>query len=86
MKTAFDDLTPPTVSKAMQFWKVNPLPAAALLEELSGLVCEARLGDVVAEEDVPYNKSVRQGGVEAPETWNLTMRMVIAQFLRGWLS
>ena len=86
IKTAFDDLSPAIVSNAMEFWKTPALIAAALLEELCDTTCWPRLGDVECDEPVPFNKCIRQGGVESPKLWNFSMRSLFAPLVLTWVE
>eukprot|EP00973_Karenia_brevis_P024444 3371383-Karenia_brevis.AAC.1 len=60
--------------EAMGYWGVHTLTAAALLNELLWIHCKVTLDTVTSAEAIRFNKSVRQGGTEAPWLFNLTMR------------
>eukprot|EP00973_Karenia_brevis_P020832 2862981-Karenia_brevis.AAC.1 len=84
--SAFDNLHPQVMVEAMLFWGVHPLIAAALLNELLWIHCSVTLDTVSVDDAISFNRAVRQGGVEAPWLFNLTMRMLIALCLPAWKS
>eukprot|EP00973_Karenia_brevis_P013039 1770684-Karenia_brevis.AAC.1 len=82
--SAFDNLHPNVMVEAMTFWGVHPLIAAALLNEMLWTSCKVTLEGVTIVDAVKFNRAIRQGGVEAPWLFNLTMRMLIASCMPRW--
>jgi len=84
VKAAFDNLTLTVVLDAMKFWKFDPSLTRALLEESLSLMAEARFPGIDSTIPFPFNRSIRQGGVEAPWQWNVTMRHLLALLVPSW--
>jgi len=84
VKAAFDNLTLAVVLDAMKYWKFDPGLTRALLEESLALMAEARFPGIEATNAFPFNRSIRQGGVEAPWQWNVVMRHLLALLVPSW--
>ena len=84
VKAAFDNLTLAAVLDAMKYWKFDPDLTRALLEESLCLQAEARFPGIEATDPFPFNRSIRQSGVEAPWQWNVVMRHLLALLVPSW--
>ena len=73
VKQAFDNVSPLNLSLFMKEMDIAPILAEAILREQIGGrydICfqETRISDI------PFDKSIKQGGKESPSLFNLMMR------------
>ena len=54
------------------------------LEESLFLKAEARFPGIDTVGPFPFNRSIRQGGVEGPWQWNVVMRRLLALLVPSW--
>ena len=79
VKAAFDELSLDQVMEALSYWGFPGDLIAALVEEGFDLKAAAHLqGEVFA--DLPFTRSVRQGGIESAWEWNLVVRRILDSF------
>ena len=76
MRQSFDNVSPLNLSQVMKEMTIAPCLAGAILREQIGDkydICfqEARISDI------PFDKSIKQGGKESPCLFNLMMKSIL---------
>ena len=82
--TAFDSLTVQQAWEDMVASGLHPQLVAAIAEEN----CDLRLWPTFPQcsevESMPFNKSIRQGGMESPFCWNRSIEQTLAILVPDW--
>eukprot|EP00974_Lingulodinium_polyedra_P120205 11174104-Lingulodinium_polyedra.AAC.1 len=85
IKTAFQLLSHDAVQRALRRYEVPPLLRRCLLEELTGLRVKASLPGVDAPEGfIPYTRGGREGGVDTPTLFNITVEDALEDVVQKW--
>ena len=84
VKSAFDNMRPDVVVKALRAARLHPRIIAAMMAENVGAVCWPEFDGITLEMPVTFNKCARQGGVESAYQWNAVMFMCLAELTPLW--
>ena len=82
--TAFDVLSPSVVNFAMSECGFDARMTAAILEEMKDLKAHAEIFGVPVKEPIVFNKCIRQGGVESPKVWRISMIAIMSSLVQLW--
>ena len=78
MAHAFDDMHPEISIVAMEAAQVNPNIIFAIIRENLDVTCTPDFQGERPQEEIPFSKSGKQGGVETPYLVNGLIRLVFS--------
>eukprot|EP00973_Karenia_brevis_P069173 9617223-Karenia_brevis.AAC.1 len=84
IKSAFDNLRPDVVIKALRAARLHPRLISAMLSESAGVNCWPEFDAISLDSPVSFNKCAKQGGVESAYEWNCVMYMCLAELAPIW--
>jgi hypothetical protein len=81
---AFDNLTVEQAGTDMIASGMHPQMVAAITQENIDLLIQPEFPDCPDVRHMPFNKSIRQGGVESPFCWNRTVQQALSILVPSW--
>ena len=82
--TAFDSLSVDQACVDMISSGLHPQLVAAIAQENCELQIEPMFPECADVQHLPFNKAIRQGGIESPFCWNRSMSQALAALVPSW--
>eukprot|EP00973_Karenia_brevis_P088274 12240296-Karenia_brevis.AAC.1 len=81
---AFDNLSPQHACRDMVASGLHPQLVAAIARENCDLILQPGFPECPDVEPVPFNKAIRQGGMESPFCWNRSVEQMLSCLAPSW--